>query len=607
MNQATNISDSEKIIDEILDSPDIATALDENGFYIENSKYYTKELHGKTRQTVELSNFVAKSEFHLIDGTNNTKRIILMQRCTGQKYLIEVRSSEMKLEPFETIAKSIQCTFFGNSYHLKKIMAYWMNHEVNVNSIEAQGYSREHNVYVFSNGIFNDSDKFLNINEAGIVDTTEGKKYYIPSFGLANINNPDYDQDRKFIYIEGKLNFEKWAKLYYDAFETNGGIGMLYFILSIFWDIVMDQVGFFPFLFLFGQFGTGKTKLVEYLLRIFGNDFKGISLGKSSSIGLSRTIASRNNSIFYLKEYTPETDLDNQDLLLCAYDGSGRATGIKTNDNRTRVSLVKSALFLDGNHLPTAKTAVLSRMILLLAEKNKFEPEQIKAFNELEENQDAGFGLVFSDIYALRPYFQNNFKKVFFENVNELRKSLDADFAERTLKHVALILTPIKMLNKHLKFPFTYEEIKSEVIDNANEQNKLLNETDEITIFWQAFSYLIKNKDLIEFKRNQIEDNLSNSHYNIKSQVEGETILQIKLKMIFPKYIMYCKSNSIKSTDFSTLSKLLTSKANPSFIQPTTQSDRNRSYTDFYFKGCYQFKVDKNEGTIKINNVEIDL
>lgn len=607
MDQLPNISDSENIKDEILDSQNQSSDLEDNGFYISKSKYFTKELHGKTRVTVELSNFVGKSRFHLIDGTNNTKRIIEIQRCTGQKYLIEVRSSEMKIDPFETIIKSIQCTFFGNNYHLKKIMAFWMNHEVNVNSIEALGYNREHDIYVFSNGVFTDSDKILSTNEAGIVDIPGGKKYYIPSFGLANVNNPDYDQDRKFIYVEGSLNFEKWSKLYYDAFETNGGIGILYLILSVFWDIVMDQVGFFPFLFLFGQFGTGKTKLVEYLLRIFGNDFKGISLGKSSSIGLSRTIASRNNSIFYLKEYTPETDLENQDLLLCAYDGSGRATGIKTNDNRTRVSLVRSAMILDGNHLPTSKTAVLSRMILLLAEKNKFEMEQIKAFNKLEENQAAGFGLVFSNIHVLRPYFQANFQKVFFENVSELRKTLGPDFAERTLKHVALILAPVKMLNRQLNFPFTYEEIKSEVIDNAIEQNKLLNETDEITIFWQAVSSLIKSNLLTEFKSDKLGDNLKSSHYRIKEEVLGETILQIKTKVIFPEYIKYCKNNNIKSTDYNTLIKLLTSKANSHFIQPTSQADRNRSYTDFYFKSCYQFKVEKNENTIKINNVEIDL
>lgn len=608
MNDLTKKPIYKNIKEKIPNSNDESKSLEENGFYISNGKYFTKEFHGKTSVTVELSNFVGKSLFHLVDGSNNTKRIIQIQRNTGETYLIEVKSSEMKIDPFETIMKSIQCTFFGNGYHLKKIMANWMNSEVNVNSIEIMGYNREHDIYVFSNGVFTDSNKFISVNEAGIADLPDrGEKYYIPSFGLANINNPDFDQDRKFLFIAGSLNFEKWSSLYYDAFQTNGGIGILYLILSVFWDIIMEEVGFFPFLFLFGAFGTGKTKLVEYLLRIFGNDFKGISLGKSSSIGLSRTIASRNNSIFYLKEYTPETDLENQDLLLCAYDGAGRATGIKSNDNRTRVSQVKSAIILDGNHLPTSKTAVLSRMILLNAENNKYSVEQQKAYNELEAMHSCGFGLVFSEINELRSYFKNHFKTMYFENVRELRKTLNSDFAERTLKHVALILAPVKILQKQLNFPFTFEEIKSEVIDNANEQNKLLNETDEITIFWQAVSFLIKNNVLTEFRRDKLGDNLKISHYNIKHEGAGETIFQIKPKSIFPEYVKYCRNNNIRSTDYNTLIKLLTSKANPHFIQPTAQSDRGRSYTDFYFKSCYQFRVEKSENTININNVEIDL
>jgi hypothetical protein len=608
MTQPLKISDLGNTREKIPNCDDESKDLEENGFYISGGKYFTKELHGKTSATVELSNFVGKSLFHLVDGSNNSKRIIQIQRDSSESYLIEVKSSEMKIDPFETIIKSIQCTFFGNNYQLKKIMAFWMNNEVNVNSIETLGYNREHDIYIFSNGVFADSKKFISVNDAGIADVkVRGKKYYIPSYGLANVYNPDFDQDRKYLYLEGNLNFENWAKLYFDAFQTNGGIGMLYLILSIFWDIIMDQVGFFPFLFLFGAFGTGKTKLVEYLLRIFGNDFKGISLGKSSSIGLSRTIASRNNSIFYLKEYTPETDLENQDLLLCAYDGAGRATGIKSNDNKTRVSLVRSAIILDGNHLPTSKTAVLSRMILLNAENNKYSVKQQKAYNELEENQNAGFGLVFSEINELRSYFKDHFKKIFFENVSDLRKTLDTDFAERTLKHVALILTPIKMLHDQLNFPFTFEEIKSAVIDNANEQNILLNETDEITIFWQAVSSLIKNGVLIEFRRDKLGDNLKGSHYNVKNEGSGETVLQIKPKAIFPEYVKYCKNNNIRSTDYNTLIKLLTSKANSYFIQPTAQNDRSRSYTDFYFKSCYQFKVEKNENTIKINTVEIDM
>ena len=75
----------------------------------------------KNKIKIKLSNFAGQSIFHLVNGTNNSKRIIKIQRNTGEITIIEVQSSEMKPESFETILKSHRCTFFGNSYQLKQI------------------------------------------------------------------------------------------------------------------------------------------------------------------------------------------------------------------------------------------------------------------------------------------------------------------------------------------------------------------------------------------------------------------------------------------------------------------------------------------------------
>src|SRR6056297_3449799 len=103
---------------EIPDSQSPDEELELYGFYVYGSKYFTKEAKGKKTVKIELSNFVAQSLFHLVNGTNNSKRIIKIQRRTGEKYIVEVQSSEMKLDSFEVILKSKQCTFFGNSYQL---------------------------------------------------------------------------------------------------------------------------------------------------------------------------------------------------------------------------------------------------------------------------------------------------------------------------------------------------------------------------------------------------------------------------------------------------------------------------------------------------------
>ncbi|MCF6357001.1 MAG: DUF927 domain-containing protein [Draconibacterium sp.] len=594
-----------KIQKHIPDNPNREEFFDIYGFFILGSKYFTIKIKDNNKIKVELSNFVGESLFHLTNGTNNSKRIIKLQRNTGENTIIEIQSSEMKLDSFETILKSKQCTFYGNTYQLKRIFANWMDNEIEANILETLGYNAEHDVYVFSNAIFTAKNKLLEINDVGIVDDPESeKKYYLPAFGLAHINNQDYEGERKFQYIPGKLNFEQWAKLYFEAFETNGAIAILFLILSAFWDVVFSQVGFFPFLFLFGAYGTGKTKLTEFLLRVFGKDYLGIPLNNATQVGLTRAIASRNNSIFYLKEYTPETDESNQDLILTAYDGSGRVTGIKTNDNKTRIAAVKSAIIFDGNNLPAQKTAVLSRMILLNFDNNKFTDKQQVAYKKLSKIQDSGFGKVLTDILKQREFFKNNFKQIYDENVDELKKELKANFSERTLNHVALILIPAKLFFDKLKLPFTFTEITRAVVENAIQQNNLLKQTDEITVFWVSFAYGLKNNTLIEFKKEL--ENVKNSHYNLKITESGENILQIKLQSIYPEYVRYCKNNNQRYLDSNSLRMLLTSKSYAAFI-PNRQKSRGAAYTDLYFGSCYQFLLENSENVFSINEIEINM
>lgn len=607
---------NDKIKTLIPDSEDSKLYYDLYGFYVADSKYYTYKITNNKGVTnyveIELSNFVGQSRFHLVNGTNNSKRIIEIQRNTGETYIVEIQTSEMKLESFEVILKSKQCTFYGNAYNLKKIFAHWMDNEQQAEIIGVLGWNYTNEFFAFSNGIYEPkNNKWQLVDEVGIVKVND-KKYFLPAFSQSHINDPDYEGERKFKYIPGQIGFTEWADLYYKAYGSNGAIAIQYFILTLFWDIVFNQIGFFPFLFLFGAFGTGKTSLTESLLRVFGLDFIGTPINNASQVGLSRTIASRNNTIYYLKEYTQDSDDSVQDLFLTAYDGSGRTTGIKSNDNRTQVAAVKSALMIDGNSLPTQKSAVLSRMILLYFSDNKFTDEQRAAYKLIQTEQENGLGKVVTDILQFRKDFANGFKATFETNVQELRQFNKIDFAERTLKHVAFILTPAKLLFQKLKMPFTFNELTHEVVNNAIEQTKLLKQTDELTIFWEAFSHNVTKGYLMEFK--QEHGNGKNAHYRVffgkHNEYETAAILQLKLNMVYSDYVKYCKSNSQKFLDAASLRKLLTSESYKPFIK-SPQKRNGDTLIVKNFGSCYQFFLEKQEseeGTVfLINDVEIKM
>jgi len=589
----------------IPDSSEPGKELDEFSFYIESGRYYTEEIRGKKRVKIDLSNFVMKSVFHLLNGTNNTQRIIYLQRYTGEPsdcHLVQVYSSELKPEAFETICISKRCTFYGSRYYLKKIISKMMDHEQEAIILELIGWNAQHKLYVFADAIFN--SELIRINELGIAEAA-GNKYYLPAFGFANLYDEDFKTDRLYSFREGKTDFKTFARLFYEAYGNNGAIGLMFTILSCFRDVVFDQVGFFPFLFLFGDAGTGKTSFSETLLSLFGRDVVGTPLNNATTVGLSRLVSSRTNSIYYLKEYTNETDVSAEDFILTAYDGAGRTTGIKSNDTRTKSFPVKSAMIFDGNHLPTQKSAILSRMILCIFESSTFTGEETKAYNDLKALSVEGFGAVLLEILKLRPLIEKKFRNTFLTVARKIKNSESmVQLPERTINHLALLFSAMEISSEVLSFPFKPDILKKIIVDNAINQNNLLKESSVIHVFWESFSFNVKKGNLIEYS-DAFQDN-KKTHYRLKTDAENTFILQIKLPSIYPYYVRFCKDNNTRFLDQSSLRMILTAKTNNYFIH-SHQKGRNLGYTDKYFGFCYQFSINKTENGYEINEVEINL
>ena len=579
----------------------------EMGFYIDKGKYYTRETIRGKLQVDEQSNFTMKSLFHLLNGTNNTLRILFIQRNTGEKNLIEVYSNEMKPESFETILKSKRCTFLGNSYTLKRIFAHMMDEEAEAIIINYLGWNSEFRIYVFADSVFTIDNKLLTINDIGIVEDVNNK-YYLPSFSFANLNNEDFKTERLYKFQSGNSDFKTWSNLFYVAYGENAVIGILYTILAIYRDVVFSQVGFFPFLFLFGDFGTGKTSFTENLLSLFGRDTIGTPLNNATIVALSRLVSSRSNGLFYFKEYTNETDVAAEDFILTAYDGAGRTTGIKSNDNKTRSFPVRSALVFDGNHLPSQKSAILSRMILSNFQCSTFTNEQKAAYSQLKEIEKNGFGNILLELLRVRVIIENNFVSKYREVSRKIKDS-GSKLPERSINHTALLYSIYDVLAETIVFPFSSEDAKKIIINNAETLNNLLKESSSTYVFWESFSFNLKKGNITQYSDNGFTENDSGSnkniaHFRIKTEPGESKILQLKLSSYYPLYIRHCKDNSINYLDQSSIKMILTSTSNETFI-PSHQAKRGLAYTDKKFGSCYQFKVKNTDYGIEINGVEI--
>jgi len=573
--------------------------LKNNGFFVKSGKYFTVEIRGKNSTDIELSNFVMKIVYHLKNGTDDTQRIIFIKRHTGEKDFVVVFSSEMKPEAFETKLKSKSCTFLGTAYQLKRIFSSLMDNEQHANILQAIGWNNEFKVFAFADAVYSE-DTIYKVDELGIVNTSKDR-FYLPAFSYANLLNEDFKTLRLYKYSPGETDFKTWSELFYQAYGNNGIIQILFTILSIYRDVVFNQVGFFPFLFLFGDAGTGKTQSVEKLLRLFGSDVIGTSLNNATGAGLSRITAQKRNCLIYLKEYTNETEENIQDFILTAYDGAGRTIGLKTTDSRTKTFSVESGLVFDGNHLPNQKTAILMRMILLFFENNSFTDQQSKAFQKLKSLADRGFGNILIEILRMRDHIEENFRDTYISVKTHFRKLNLDQVPERMIEHISLIYAIWDLSKGFLKYPFDGIQLDSVLKENAESHNNLLKENSAVTVFWESFAHNVSTGQIHQYKP---ELNDRKTHFRVTSIQDHEAILQIRYKEIYQSYIKFCKDNAVKYLDKSSLLKILTSGSNRSFIK-NHQKGRGSGYTDFVFGFCYQFRVKYNENSISINEVDV--
>jgi hypothetical protein len=571
-------------------------------FFMQDGCYYMKETIKGKPIVKKLSNFLMESVYHLMDGTKESRRLVKFQRNTGEITVNEILSSELNLDRFKKVIRSISSrglTFFGNTGQLDHILTYMYDREKNAITINQLGYQHEHNAYCFADAVITIDNTLVYPDKLGIISHNE-VSLYLPPFAYTNLSDKSYSGQRKFTYKAGNLNFNAWADLIYKAYGINGAIGISFIILALYRDYILELTGFFPFLFLFGDQGAGKSNFVNFFLHLFGEPNHGISLLNSTDKGFSRSLTQRSNALYYLKEYTNAIDKKTVDVFKTGYDGELYTMAQKSNDNKTTTLEISSACMVDGNELPTSEAALFARMIVLHFEDNKFSEETTEAHKTLLKEKEQGFCNVTRELLKHRNLIETKFKTEFNGIFQEIKTRLSSEMqlADRQIRHIALLLTPVKLLQDKFTFPFDFETYKESVIENMKKQDEMASDLKDVSIFWSAIAYKIADP---------YSGIREGSHY-IKDSIKK--ILYIKFKLLYPCYADYVNKNKLHFLEMNSLRELLTAKGNKSFIPNTSQKSRNvKSYTHKTLGSCYMFKYESLEDSnvIMIDGVELNI
>jgi len=609
---------------DILEKPLLQNSKDANfdfrkfGFYTKDSQYFIKQIINSNTIEKHISDCVMEFLYKLNDedGTRLIK-IQQMELEANEKQkveLLEIKSNELSKDKFKSKLLNKGFNFIGTQPNLDNIIMYNTHREKQANKIETYGYQPESKMFVFSDCAINSNNELIKPNSIGMLtDNKTNEIYYLPTASPANLENTDLTDLRLFTYKHGKIDFKTFAKLFYASNQMNGSIGIMFYILSLFRDIIVKHLDFFPYLFLYGTAGGGKTSYSEILTRLTGDYSKGVDLKDITQAALARIASQKRNTITYYKEYKTDAAPFVEQYFKAGYDCVSRTVAKGGTGTGTITFSIESSGLLDSNFLPTNEEAVFSRMIILDFESANFNDiQQRKAFFELKEHKEEGLTQITKEVLKHRTLFEDNFKDVFYSVLDTIKNGKMKNFKdrERAFKHVALILTPFHILNSVLKFPFDIETLENIMVAHAEAQYSKLNEFKTTTLFWQALAYYKTEKKVFEYTESNslYERSKSLAHYvKLQRSENVGTIFIRKIDDLHLFYVDYCKRKGMPFDSIGDLKAKLLSKGYEPFISNATEKKLTTKNAKIGSSYAFQFTYNKKDENIIIDNIEIDL
>ena len=476
------------------------STLQRYGFIVDNNSYYVfsgSSEHGKPKQ---VSNFTLKPLF-MICSSVNAKRIFTMTNCYG--YTVDIEISQADFGGRASFRKAVGSRgnffFAGKDDDLDKITAYLMDNTKNCIIIEQLGWQPKPKFWAWSNGILTASGQFIPVDEQGTVEY-DGQWYYLPALSSTTADDEGFYQfERTFLHQSSDADLLLWADKFIAAYGDNAIIGISYAIACLFRDIAFNRLRSFPLLNVFGQKGTGKTKFVISLLKIFGmGAVPGPSLETGSKAAISDHMSKLYNGFVHLDEYKDYISPEIIGLLKGAYESRGRVKMDMDRDKKRMQTAVDCGLIISGQDKTAADPALFSRLIYLTFERDHFSEEEEETFRDFKDYEESrSLTPITHHILAKRDIVANNFYDAFKEVKEVLRQQMTVSRLDgRIFESYATILAYMKALDGHLALPFAYRHIVPVFVRYMERQMAEMKNINEIADFWHALQAMLFHREI---------------------------------------------------------------------------------------------------------------
>jgi hypothetical protein len=317
-----------------------------------------------------------------------------------------------------------------------------------VRQFDKVGYDHESGYYVFNHFAIDKKGNRITPEKEGFYKV--GFKDYVNPVSYGNLIKPDIISSSDAFAIE-------LFKLIAEAWNEQGITALVWMIASWVVNQIKDKIAFFPFLSLYGDTQTGKSRLIQLLNRMQCIDEEGLSMSKlNTGKGELRKLSQRSGIFQAMLESQGKTIRFDISNILTLYNANSlQTTALKTLDNRTRELPFYSNLAFVQNREPFEGRAQKERIISLCFSRDSINENTTKAFNELEK-------ISMNKLACFFPIIMKHREKIESEWYNNYQKKLQflrEKFTDpRITENHALILTFHDLLCSVLEINYDLSE-----------------------------------------------------------------------------------------------------------------------------------------------------
>lgn len=373
------------------------------------------------------------------------------------------------------------CTLTNKSME-HRFLNWFKTKPVTVRSLDYAGYNKETDAYIYQDFAVQNG-KIIKVNTDGF--------FALKQFGI-----------KSHMDLKQKLTDTApiaWLADYKLAYGDGGLVALCWWVGVMYAEQIRADYRSYPFIEIVGEAASGKSDMIDFLWKLYGRESDSFNPNSSSLAGRTRKMAESSNLPLVFNETDNEMAAENNhmkkfnwDEWKDLFDGLiGRMLGVKSNDNKTKNALFRSALCIVQNMPVFASEAILSRIVHLQFDRSHHSTPGKHASDRLKR-------LAITDVSGF--LLQSNMRSKTFMTL----------FAERLVVHVAALqqdkaITLSRIIENHAKMMAISDclhllmsisaadvaVIHKQLIEMAKtRQNALREDTPRVQLFWENFNYL---------------------------------------------------------------------------------------------------------------------